>query len=79
MAANPLEGLKADDLRVDAAGRPVIVNPDIVERLRALGPLKPDPFGPLADNGICCGNGSCLSDQLLGMMDRLTGGRRALG
>lgn len=70
------QGLSSNDIKLDQYGRIVINRPDISAKIADA--LKPGRLDPLAEagNGICCGNGSCLSDQLVSMLDRMTGGGR---
>jgi len=67
---NLLASLKTEDVSVAPDGRVVISNPDIAEKIKGTGIVKP---GDLAKdtNIICCGNDNCggkldsLIDQMV--------------
>ena len=74
---NAVRDVDVRDLKVDRLGRVVIANPDVAKSVREIGALDPDLDSMASGDGICCGNDSCLSDQLVDMMNALTtGGRR---
>lgn len=63
------------DVAVDRRGRVVIHNPELAAKLAESGSVAVDPSA-LEGNGICCGNTGCLSNELVRMLDRLSGGIR---
>jgi hypothetical protein len=76
--AELLGRLSEKDLRLDRFGRVVIANPEIERDLKAAASL--DFTGEeLAGNGICCGNGSCASPELVSLFQRVVGGSLARG
>ena len=74
-----LKGMTVKDVRVDRLGRIVIINPEVSSKIKELTSITPDLEELVAGNGICCGNGACLSEQLVAMLDRVVGGRRPGG
>lgn len=66
-----LSSFTAADVSVDDAGNVVIRNPELAKRLREIATRPTIPAEELAGNGICCGNGNCLSDQLVGLFESL--------
>jgi hypothetical protein len=71
-----LAKLTERDLRLDRFGRVVILNPDVEREIKEAARLE-STGEELAGNGICCGNGSCASPELVSLFQRLVGGRAA--
>lgn len=75
-----VKSLSPDDIRLDSLGRVVITSQSVVDKIKAVGTLRPDELARDDTNVICCGNGTCskkadVGDDLGTLMERFTGGR----
>lgn len=72
-----LEGASLESFRVDSIGRVVLNDAALAAKIRELGP--PGGIDEVAGNGLCCGNGQCLSDELVAMLNKVVANRRGIG
>lgn len=70
-----LRNVNPADLKIDSAGRLIIDNAEVAKSVsEAMGGLKAS--SEAEGNGICCGNTSCSSPELMDLLNRVVRGGR---